>query len=116
MSESRFVYSDLDGVFHAPARLSIATALYTTRVGMTFSQLKDACDLTDGNLSRHIARLETDHAVVVDKHFIGRKPQTTVRLSPDGRVRFEEYLQRLKTIVDIDAAPQTGLAGDLVSE
>jgi len=103
MSEPRFAYSDLDALFHAPARLSIATALFTSRAGLSFTELKDACELTDGNLSRHLARLEKDGAVLVEKSFVERRPQTLVCLTTAGRDRFENYLERLREIVETDS-------------
>jgi DNA-binding MarR family transcriptional regulator len=100
VSDANYAYSDLDGLFHAPARLSIATALYASGRGMTFSQLKQACELSDGNLSRHISRMEDESAVKSDKIFVARIPQTTITMTAQGRDRFEQYIESLRRIVD----------------
>ena len=104
MIENKYSYQDLDSLFHAPARLGIATALYAHESGLTFAELKRACGLSDGNLSRHLTKLEEGGAVVVSKEFVDRVPQTTATLSPDGRSRFESYLEHLRTIVEGDAS------------
>lgn len=103
MSNAPFDYSDLDVVFHAPARLSICTALYAAPKGMSFGELKEACDLTDGNLSRHLTRLEEETVLVVEKLFVGKRPRTLVSLSDAGRRRFESYLDRIRSIVEARA-------------
>ncbi|MCK4514075.1 MAG: transcriptional regulator [Spirochaetaceae bacterium] len=100
MSNETYVYLDLDGLFHAPARLSIATALYAHRRGMTFSQLKQSCELSDGNLSRHISRMEQESVVRSEKVFVERIPQTTITMTVRGRDRFEQYIESLRRIVD----------------
>ena len=100
MSDANYAYSDLDGLFHAPARLSIATALYAHGRGMTFSQLKQACELSDGNLSRHISRMEHESVVRSEKEFVKRIPQTTITMTAQGRDRFEQYIESLRRIVD----------------
>ncbi len=100
MSDAHYAFSSLDRLFHAPARLSIATALYSYGRGMTFSQLKEACELSDGNLSRHVSRMVQGSVVRSDKIFVDRMPQTTVTLTVQGRGRFEQYIESLRRIVE----------------
>lgn len=102
MSEGRYAYQGLDPVLHAPARLSISTALYAHPDGLTFVELRDLCELSDGNLSRHLRKLESEGVVDTTKTFVERMPQTTARLSEEGRRRFESYLEQLRTIVEED--------------
>ncbi len=104
MSDATSVHSSLDRLLHAPARLSIATALYAHRRGMTFSQLKHACELSDGNLSRHISRMEAESVVRSNKVFVDRIPQTTISLTVRGRDRFEQYIECLRRIVEAQDA------------
>ncbi len=120
MSDETYAYSDLDGLFHAPARLSIATALYAHGRGMTFSQLKHACDLSDGNLSRHISRMEQESVVKSEKVFVERIPQTTITMTAQGRGRFDHYIESLRRIVDAQQmsadAENNGLSHGIVHE
>jgi len=103
MSDTNYAHSNLDRLFHAPARLSIATALYAHGAGLIFAQLKQACELSDGNLSRHVSRMEQESVVKSEKVFMDRIPQTTISLTAHGRSRFEEYIESLRRIVDAQA-------------
>lgn len=102
MSEGRYSYHTLDPLLHVPARLSIVTALYANRNGLTFVELRELCELSDGNLSRHLQKLESENVVESQKDFVDRMPQTTVAMTEEGRSRFERYVERLRTIVEHD--------------
>ena len=104
MSEGRFSYSGIDQLLHVPARLSIVTALYANPKGLTFVELRALCELSDGNLSRHLQKLEAEAVVSVEKDFVDRLPRTTVAMTATGRERFERYVDQLRVIVDRDAA------------
>jgi len=92
-------YAVLKSVFHEPNRLSIMSALCNASDGMTFNELKEECDLTDGNLSRHLKALEDEKAVRIKKTFVKSKPQTTIYLTDRGRDSFIEYLQALEEVL-----------------
>lgn len=89
-------FSGLERLFHEPKRLAIVSNLAAVSDGLTFSELKKACDLTDGNLNRHLKMLEEAGAVRVRKKFVGAKPRTTVFLSREGRRGFLRYLDALE--------------------
>jgi DNA-binding MarR family transcriptional regulator len=99
----RFAYEGLDRVMHERARLSLLTSLAAHRQGLAFGDLKRLCDLTDGNLSRHLKILEEARLVEIAKSFRDNRPQTTVRLTAGGRKRFVDYLTVLESVV-ADAA------------
>jgi len=108
VSEGRFSYSGIDPLLHVPARLSIVTALYANPKGLTFVELRELCELSDGNLSRHVQKLEAGAVVSVQKDFVDRLPRTTVAMTAAGRDRFERYVDQLRVIVDRDVeAPAT---------
>ena len=86
----QFAYEGLDRVLHEKARLGILTALLTRPTGIVFTELKDLCALTDGNLSRHVQVLRDAGLVEVWKGHEGRRPQTLIRLSSRGREQFSE--------------------------
>ena len=85
-------YAALEKLFHEPARLAITSALCQNEEGYAFGDLKRACNLTDGNLNRHLKVLEAANAVhIVKKNEKGSRPQTRVYLSrkpPETRVIF----------------------------
>jgi DNA-binding MarR family transcriptional regulator len=96
----RFAFDGLDRVLHEKARLGILTSLLAHRDGLVFNQLRDLCALTDGNLSRHLTTLQEAGLIEIWKGVKGKRPQTLVRLTPDGRERFLGYLSLLESIVN----------------
>lgn len=99
----------LERIFHEPSRLAIMSALCAAPDGLTFNDLKNACNLTDGNLSRHLGVLEGDGVVRILKEFVGAKPRTTVFLSDTGLDRFTEYLAALEEVLQQAKRAQVAL-------
>ena len=97
--EGRFAYEGIDRVIHEKARLSIVASLATHPDGLTFSDIKDLCALTDGNLSRHLTVLQEAGMVGVEKSFQNNRPQTLCRLTAAGKRRFGEYVTELERVV-----------------
>jgi DNA-binding MarR family transcriptional regulator len=92
------VLEDLDPVLHERGRLAIASVLAAVDQ-LTFTELRDTLEMTDGNLSVHLQKLEEKGYVAIHKDFVGRRPQTTCRLTPGGRQAFGRYLDHLEAIV-----------------
>ena len=111
----RFAYDGLDRVLHEKARLGILTSLVAHPDGLKFSELRTLCALTDGNLSRHLDVLREAVLVEVWKGFEHRRPQTLVRLTPDGRQRFVAYLEELERVIR-DAMPNAANAAGRVRQ
>jgi DNA-binding MarR family transcriptional regulator len=97
--EAPFAYHGLDRVFHEKARLGIVSSLIGHAAGLAFADLKSLCDLTDGNLSRHLQVLQEAGYIEIEKGFDGKRPCTRYRLSGKGRVRFAEYLAVLEQVL-----------------
>ena len=95
----RFAYDGLERTFHEKARLGILTSLVAHPKGLVFSDLKDLCALTDGNLSRHLQVLHEAGLVEVWKGYSQNRPQTLSRLTDAGRTRFLEYITVLENVV-----------------
>ena len=93
--------TDLDPVIHAAARLRITAALATLAVdeSVTFPRLQELLDMTAGNLSTHLRKLEDAGYVVVEKAHRGRTPVTYVSLSVHGRRAFEDYTAALRQVL-----------------
>jgi DNA-binding transcriptional ArsR family regulator len=98
-SASRFAYDGLDRVIHERARLSLLTSLMTHPKGLSFSELKEYCALTDGNLNRHLQVLEEAKLVTVAKRHDNHRPQTLCKIAPLGRRRYLEYLEVLEQVI-----------------
>jgi DNA-binding transcriptional ArsR family regulator len=113
MSEAgRFAYEGLDRVIHERARLGVLTSLAAHPNGLAFADLKRLCDLTDGNLSRHLAVLQEAHLVKVTKGYEKNRPQTLCRITPAGRQRFLDYLAVLDQVVRDAAAAAKAQGGE----
>lgn len=97
--DAPFAFEGLDRVLHEKARLSILTSLADHPKGLSFTELRDLCGLTDGNLSRHVQILEEAAMLAVTKGFEGRRPLTTCRLTDEGRRRFSDYLGVLEEVL-----------------
>lgn len=89
----------IDEVIHGRVRLGIM-AFLAGADSAEFSTLKAKLQLTDGNLSVHLRKLEDAGYVEVIKQFVGRKPQTQARITKAGRAAFTRYLQAMSTLVD----------------
>jgi hypothetical protein len=107
-----FAYEGLDRAIHEKARLGMLTSLIVHPRGLAFSDLKQLCALTDGNLSRHLQVLHDAGLVEIVKGYAGSRPQTQCRLTAAGRQRFLDYLVVLEQVVrDAAAAEQRAGAG-----
>jgi len=90
--------TELDPVIHAPARLRIMTALTEALDDgdeITFPALQKLLDMTAGNLTTHLAKLEAAGYVESTKTFSGRRPVTFVAITPVGRAAFRTYRSTL---------------------
>ena len=93
--------AELDPVIHAQARLRITSALASLgpRDQITFPRLQDLLEMTAGNLSTHLRRLEDAGYVAVDKTHERRTPVTYLCLTTAGRRAFEDYLEALRIML-----------------
>ena len=98
-NSGRFAYEGLDRVIHEKARLGVLTSLIAHPKGLLFGDLKQLCDMTDGNLSRHLQVLEEAGLIDIVKRFEGNRPQTICRITAEGRKRFMRYLAVLEQVV-----------------
>lgn len=96
---ARYAYEGLDRVIHERARLSVLTSLVGQTKGLLFGDLKTLCGLTDGNLSRHLQVLQEAGLVEIAKSFRDNRPQTTCRITAQGRKRYLDYLAVLEQVV-----------------
>lgn len=93
--------ADLDPVIHAQARLRIMASLATLDPGeqISFPRLQELLEMTAGNLSTHLRKLEDADYVAVEKTHKGRTPITYLALSRTGRRAFEDYMDALRTVL-----------------
>ncbi len=89
--------ADLDRLVHEPARLAMMALLFVVE-SADFTFLMNQTGLTWGNLSAHMSKLEEAGYIEVEKSFKGRRPNTTLRLTPQGREAFHEYAKKMKQV------------------
>jgi DNA-binding MarR family transcriptional regulator len=88
----------LDRVIHERGRLAIMSMLAASPE-LSFTELRDTLEMTDGNLTTHMRTLQESGYVSIAKSYRNRRPLTTVSLTPTGRQAFANYIALLERIV-----------------
>ena len=91
-------FLQIDRVIHEKGRLPIMSLLAASPE-LSFTDLRDTLNMTDGNLSMHIKTLQEAGFVSVTKSFQRQRPLTTCSLTPAGRKAFADYIDLLEQIV-----------------
>jgi DNA-binding MarR family transcriptional regulator len=91
-------FLQLDRVIHEKGRLAIMSMLAASPE-LSFTELRDALGMTDGNLTTHIRTLQQAGYVAVTKSFENKRPLTTCALTPGGRKAFQAHVDLLEQIV-----------------
>ena len=91
-------FLQLDRVIHEKGRLAIMSLLAATPK-LSFTELRDTLNMTDGNITSHIRTLQEAGYVSVTKSFEGTRPLTTCALTEPGRKAFANYINLLEQIV-----------------
>jgi DNA-binding MarR family transcriptional regulator len=99
MTNNIRVLADVDRIIHEPARTMIIAILYNLE-SADFLYLQREAELTKGNLSAHLAKLEEAGYISIEKTFRGKIPLTLCSLTESGRKAFESYRQKLKQFID----------------
>ena len=89
---------NLDRLIHDRTRLAIISALAASSP-LTFTELKQLLDLSDGNLSVHARKLEDAGYVTCTKGFEGRLPKTQFSLNEAGHRALRQYLDHMEAII-----------------
>ncbi|MFC8618824.1 transcriptional regulator [Micromonospora purpureochromogenes] len=88
----------LSDTVHQRHRLGILTiAAETERVEVAY--LRDALELTPGNLSRHLAVLEEANLIQIEKGYHGRRPKTWIRITQQGQRALAAELNALQELL-----------------
>jgi DNA-binding MarR family transcriptional regulator len=88
----------IDEVIHGRLRLGVMAYLANAEVA-DFNALKTVLEVTQGNLSVQLRKLEDAGYVAIEKGFLGRKPRTQIRITPAGRRAFATYLDALGALI-----------------
>lgn len=96
-----FNYSEIKNIneiIHSPPRLAILTFLLTRKT-VPFSILAKALDLTGGNLSTHLKKLNENNLVEIEKKFVDLRPTTLISITSNGREVIKQYAQSMSDIL-----------------
>lgn len=93
------VSNELDKVIHERMRLGIISALAANEK-LSFTDLKNLLDTTDGNVSVHARKLEDAGYVTMKKSFAGRMPLTEYKITAAGRKALERYLDHMEALIN----------------
>jgi len=91
-------FLQLDRLIHEKGRLAIMSMLAASPE-LSFTELRDALEMTDGNVTTHIKALQQEGYISVTKSFKDKRPLTTCSLTVTGRKVFAEYINLLEQIV-----------------
>ena len=94
------MFQPLDPLLHSELRLAVMSLLISAEEA-EFPYIKEQTGATAGNLSVQHDKLSTAGYIEVEKTFKGKKPCTICRITPVGQKAFEEYIQVLKTYLNV---------------
>ncbi len=94
----RFDIGKIDDVIHGRLRLGVMAYLANAEVA-DFNELKSVLEVTQGNLSVQLRKLEDAGYVTIEKGFLGRKPRTQIRITGTGRKAFAAYLDAIGKLI-----------------
>ncbi len=90
--------TELNRLIHERMRLGIVSALAVNQT-LTFNDLKESMQTTDGNLSIHARKLEEAGYITCTKSFDGRVPRTEYKLAAAGRKALENYINHMEALI-----------------
>lgn len=86
-------------VISSPTRLSIMILLYLN-MKMKFTTLQKTLNLTPGNLSSHLRKLEKNELIRIKKGFVQLKPTTMIYITEKGVEELKKFLKDMKTVLE----------------
>lgn len=95
-----------DPLLHQPLRTTIVSAIAAHEDGMSFKELQNITEATQGNLASHLKTLEDGGYIEYEKFFEGRRPKTIYKLTKQGRADFGEYIDHLTNFITTNQREQ----------
>lgn len=91
---------ELNPLIHSQLRLAIMTLLLSVEE-TDFNNIKEQTAATSGNISIQLDKLSEAGYIEVKKEFVGKKSRTSCKLTEAGRKAYEEYIDNLKSYLNI---------------
>ena len=92
------IIQNINKAFDHRIRLGIMSVLMVNE-SADFNMLKELLGVTDGNLSSHTKSLEQENYIVIEKQFIGKKPNTSYRVTKEGKKAFADHIDALEKLI-----------------
>ncbi len=92
------IIQNINKAFDHRIRLGIMSVLMVNEFA-DFNTFKELLGVTDGNLASHTKALEAEHYIKVEKQFIGKKPNTRYRATPEGKLAFRGHIDALEKLI-----------------
>ena len=89
---------EVDRLIHERVRLAIVSSLAVNEA-LSFNDLRELLETTDGNLSVHARKLEEAGYISCQKRFEGRVPRTEYRITEAGRKALQQYLAHMEALI-----------------
>jgi DNA-binding MarR family transcriptional regulator len=94
---SGYQLPEVDRLIHEPARYNIMALLFVVERA-EFLFVQNQTQMTPGNLSSHLSKLEAAEYLTIQKEFIGKMPKTFLSLTEQGREAFKSYRDKMKDL------------------
>ena len=97
----------LDETIHQATRLRIMSMLVSQPDSdrLAYGFIRKTLDLTGGNLTTHLRRLESAGYLAITKESHNSRPRTWIQATPDGRRAFASYLTNLEKVLNLRPPP-----------
>jgi DNA-binding MarR family transcriptional regulator len=92
------IIDNINKLFDHRIRLGIMSILVVNE-SADFNRLKELLNVTDGNLASHIKALEQAEYILVEKSFVGRKPNTSYSTTTLGKAAFKKHIEALEKLI-----------------
>ncbi|WP_298152832.1 transcriptional regulator [Flavobacterium sp.] len=92
------IIQNINKAFDHRIRLGIMSVLMVND-SASFNTLKELLGVTDGNLASHVKALEAEEYIIVEKQFIGKKPNTSYKATALGKKAFRDHIEALEKLI-----------------
>ena len=91
---------ELNPLLHSHLRLAVMSILMNVEAA-EFVYLKEKTESTAGNLSVQLDKLASAGYISVEKGMSGKRPRTACSITELGRTAFEEYVDALRSYLNL---------------
>lgn len=92
------IIQNINKAFDHRIRLGIMSILMVNE-SADFTTLKELLGVTDGNLASHSKALEAEKYILIEKQFIGKKPNTSYKATKEGKEAFQNHIEALEKLI-----------------